>query len=263
MENPIIGIKAHKIIDSASKALPETVKSVDNALSGVLDVLGYPTSYLGAYAKYSLQKTREDLIKKLNGKNDIVSPPISLAAPLLQKCQFTADSEHLHALFANLLATSMTSSSQDLAHPAFTEIISQLTPEEAKILFEFPDTFPMCAIRIQLKSNDKHELGEQFRHFQKGIDYIPNIILYNGINVSTVDDLRRIASITDNFARLGLIVLSKDYYFANTERYSRILSVVKPFLQVITCPSDNEAVIVPQSAQLTDFGQRFLKACVF
>lgn len=272
MENPIINAKPHKVIDSTVKALPQTVKTIDTALSGVIKILGYPTSFLGEYANYSLQKVKNELSIKLNGKDNIVQPPIYLAAPLLQKCQFTADSKHLHSLFANLLATAMTEDMQELAHPAFIEIISQLSPEEAKILFDFPDSLPMCAIRVQKNnriqhvSNSRfrltHPLGDQFSLSKKGVDYITHIILYKGIEVYTEHDLRKIGSITDNFARLGLISLHEESYLVEPDYYSHILAVVKPFLQTITCPPENEAVILPQMATITDFGKQFLKACV-
>ena len=76
MENPIINAKPHKVIDSTAKALPQTVKAIDTALSGVIKILGYPTSFLGEYANYSLQKVKNKLSIKLNGKDNIVPPPI-------------------------------------------------------------------------------------------------------------------------------------------------------------------------------------------
>lgn len=272
MENPIINAKPHKVIDSTAKALPQTVKAIDTALSGVIKILGYPTSFLGEYANYSLQKVKNKLSIKLNGKDNIVPPPIYLAAPLLQKCQFTADSEHLHSLFANLLATAMTEDMQELAHPAFIEIISQLSPEEAKILFNFPNSLPMCAIRVQKNnrtqhvSNDgfrlTHPLGDQFSFPKEGNDYISHIILYEGIKICTEHDLRIAGSITDNLARLGLIILNEQAFFTKGDVYSPMIPVITPFLQTIPCPPDYEAVILPQIATITDFGKQFLKACV-
>ena len=41
MENPIINAKPHKVIDSTAKALPQTVKAIDTALSG-----GYKNPWL-------------------------------------------------------------------------------------------------------------------------------------------------------------------------------------------------------------------------
>lgn len=74
MENPIINAKPHKVIDSTAKALPQTVKAIDTALSGVIKILGYPTSFLGEYANYSLQKVKNKLSIKLNGKDNFEFP---------------------------------------------------------------------------------------------------------------------------------------------------------------------------------------------
>lgn len=267
MEQPIIKVEAHKIIDSTNKAFPETISAVDHALSSVLNIVGYPTNYIGEYAKYSIQKLHSNLTKKLSEipPDKIVAPPVHIAAPILEKSRFTADSEHLHALFANLLATSMTEDLQSLAHPSFVEIISQLSQEEAKILFDFPQLLPMCVIRLQnySHSNAKHPLGEDFKLSEEGRDYIQHIILYNGMHPHTEQDFRKIASITENFERLGLIKLPDDgSYFIHAEHYAPILSVLKPFVKTLLCPPDQTIAIVPQRAQITDFGNRFLKACV-
>lgn len=267
MGNPIIEINAHKIIDSTNKALPETMSAIDHALSSVLNIVGYPGNYIGEYAKYSIQKLHSNLTEKLLEvpPNKIIAPPVHIAAPILEKSRFTADSEHLHALFANLLATSMTEDLQSLAHPSFVEIISQLSPEEAKILFNFPPLLPMCVIRLQNHgdSNNKHPLGEEFELSAEGVDLIQHIILYDDMIPHTEQDFRKIASITENFERLGLIKLPDDgSYFTNAEHYSHILSVLKPFVQTLLCPPNKTVAIVPQRAQITDFGNRFLKACV-
>ncbi len=267
MTQPIRNVGAHKIIDSTNKALPETISAVDHALSSVLNIVGYPVNYIGEYAKHSIQKLHSNLTEKLSEipPDKIVAPPIHIAAPILERSRFTADSKHLHALFANLLATSMTEDMQSLAHPSFVEIISQLSQEEAKILFDFPQILPMCVIRAQKhsRSNAKHPLGEDFKFLEEGVDYIHHIILYNDMHPHTEQDFRKIASITENFERLGLIKLPDDgSYFTKAENYTPILSVLKPFVKTLLCSPDQTIAIIPQRAQITDFGRQFLKACV-
>jgi len=65
--------------------------------------------------------------------DQIVVPKPNVAGPALEALRYTWHEETLSDLYANLLAaSSMDKSTADGAHPAFVEIIRQLTPDEAK-----------------------------------------------------------------------------------------------------------------------------------
>jgi hypothetical protein len=59
---------------------------------------------------------------------------VAVAGPTIEALRFAADEPTLRELYASLLATSMTSSSRNKAHPAFVDIIKQLDVVDVHIL---------------------------------------------------------------------------------------------------------------------------------
>lgn len=64
----------------------------------------------------------------------IVSPSPSIAGPALEALRYSGHDADLRELYANLLATSMNARKAQKAHPAFVEILKQLTSDEAKLV---------------------------------------------------------------------------------------------------------------------------------
>lgn len=89
-----------------------------------------------AYREYNVAETEKLLQSKLAnvGSEHIVTPEPYVAVPALQAISYSMNSQDLRNLYANLLAKSMTDILKNRVHPAFVEIIRQLTPDEAKIL---------------------------------------------------------------------------------------------------------------------------------
>jgi hypothetical protein len=125
-----------KIYDDAAKP---AVVHVGKTLELVVEVgLAIPNMVLGG-AKVGLDKLSAALKRKLGGvpEDRLLRPPGTIAAPAALQCMLLGDGDEvseLREMFENLLATSMDSQIAASAHPAFVSIISQLTPDEARIL---------------------------------------------------------------------------------------------------------------------------------
>lgn len=66
---------------------------------------------------------------------DRIQPPEpTVAGPALEALRFAGKEEALREMYANLLATAMDRHTAERAHPAFVEVIKQLSPDEAKLL---------------------------------------------------------------------------------------------------------------------------------
>jgi hypothetical protein len=115
----------------------ETVSASINAALAPIRLLVWGIEQIEEYVRQSLSEKLRHVPSER-----IVTPNPVVAVPLLQSLLYTAQEEHLRELFANLLATSMDSNTAQEAHPAFVEIIRQLTSDEAKVIqYSFNEHF--------------------------------------------------------------------------------------------------------------------------
>jgi hypothetical protein len=63
----------------------------------------------------------------------IVEPNPRIAVPAVQSLVYSMDDEYIKEMFATLIATDMNADTKRSAHPAFVEIIRQMTPQDAKL----------------------------------------------------------------------------------------------------------------------------------
>jgi len=257
----------HKAIKATKNAVPKTIEAVDSIVSSTLNILGFLPNTINEYMKYSLDKTKEKLYQKLNNvpSEKIVPPPVHIAAPAFQAACYAADCDQLHNMFADLLASAMNADKQKLVHPAFIEIIKQLSPDEARIIsnksFIGAVTFPMCTFRLQEKGKP-HILGNDFRTIRKGSDLIMNLAIYPAFTDMSNIDLQRISSISDNLSRLHIITIHKDRWVTDPKQYADLIALFKEFENKYHVFANQELACIPASAEITAFGQQFLQACV-
>ena len=147
--------------------------------------------------KYFEHYYRGDVEAKLSGVSpeDIVEPRASVAGPVLQGLAFTEDEPTLKEMYLYLLASAMNSKTTLAAHPAYAEIIKQLTSDEAIALCGTlctHDNKPIVQVRWQNNSGDwKVLLNHLLPFWRPGSD--------DAVEVPNV------AAIIDNWIRLGLV----------------------------------------------------------
>lgn len=146
--------------------------------------------------EYAIDETKKLLAQKLENVDPekIVEPEHYVAVPAIQAISYSMNSEELRNLYANLLAKAMHSDIKDLVHPAFIEIIKQLSPTDALILNEIKINDPLLLATLTLetyKSNDFKELSYS--------------ITYRDITAITYADYYSVLVSLDNLFRLRLI----------------------------------------------------------
>lgn len=108
--------------------------------------------------EYAIKKTQKLLEKKLENisDEDIEPPKNYIAIPALQALSYSIDSEELRNMYANLLAKSMCNKTADKVHPAYVEIIKQLSPMGVRV-FEYiaSDQYTIAIKRVYLDDNSK------------------------------------------------------------------------------------------------------------
>ena len=180
-------------------------------------------------------------------KDKIITPDPSVAGPLIDAMRYNSHKEEPRKMFVNLLGATMNSESND-EHPAFVEVIKQLSSDECKMLIHLhsDDKQPILKQRLKLNENS----GE--------IDLTPffSDICY----LSNCQFPKKFPEYLDNLTRLGLIsqshgrFLSDDTYYEvlrNHPAFPKVMDIDPKFLK------EEKGYY-----QLSDFGKRFCKVCI-
>lgn len=155
----------------------------------------------------------EDMARKTAhlGEDDIVAPKANVAGQAMQGLGFSLDEPDLKEMYLNLLATASSKGRHDRAHPAFAEIIRQLTSEEASALAPIlaPGSRPMCRIH---RTNTGQE---------GNIVVINHYLDVTGLGIAPVEP-PRLAAWVDNWVRLGLVEAAYDRFLTAENIYDWI-----------------------------------------
>jgi len=184
-------------------------------------------------------------------QENIVTPNPNVAGPALESLRYTGHEETLREMYANLLAASMDTRTADGAHPAFVEIIRQLTPDEARILRLLIEIRPFPVINIigKDKSGCKKNLLQHFSllGWEAGCDMPHKGPTY-----------------IDNLCRLGLIKIPGDAYYYQPGVYDQVEAheFVKSAKESIEISGVYKAVLERKILLITEFGKQFLNVCV-
>jgi len=116
---------AAKEIGKALKTVAKTINVALAPISGL--VWGYDLieNFISTNVAKKLKNVPSD---------NIITPEITVAGPLLEALKYAGHKEVLREMYANLLATALNSDVAMLAHPSFVEVIRQLAPLEAELV---------------------------------------------------------------------------------------------------------------------------------
>jgi hypothetical protein len=196
-----------------------------------------------------------DRLKNVKAE-DIVTPKPNLAGPVLESLRYTGHEEALSDLYANLLAASMDKSTASTAHPAFAEIIKQLTPDEAKLigLFIYQMPFPLLKLRAELQE-DGRETGS-------GYDVLVNFSLLG--QQAGCEHVDLVPTYLDNLCRLGLAEIPVFFEYTAPGIYDPLeqSEVVQAAKRRIASVSNQTAKIQRKGLVVTQLGRQFARVCV-
>jgi hypothetical protein len=196
--------------------------------------------------------------EKLKGVpiENIGTPKANIAGPALEALRYTGHEEALREMYANLLATSMDKTRARKAHPAFVEIIRQLTPDEAKIvqLFARPKPLPLLDLRVDvLQPTDSLRGGNELHR---------NFSLLGEEAGCTLPEMT--PTYLDNICRLGLAEIPQFFEYTAPGTY-------EPLEQHPTIQSSKKAyessgkfrvTLIRKALRITQLGLDFCEVCV-
>ena len=187
---------------------------------------------------------------------NLVSPKPNVAGPALEALRYTGHESLLSDLYANLLAASMDSSTAEGAHPAFVEIIKQLTPDEAKLfaLFAKDTPMPLVSIRWEFKPNQEGKTG--------GKDVL---VHYSHLgNIADCQHPKMTPTYIDNLCRLGLAEVPTFYEYTYKGAYDDLENdpIIKAHKASIEANPEIQPVLEKKGLRVTELGKQFARICV-
>ena len=247
------------------KAGAEVVKTAyDDALQPIARETGKALGTLGRTINVALFPLRglvwsweqiesyvsETIERKLNErkvpKERIQTPNPDIAVPALETLRYSKLREN----FANLLATSMDTETALDAHPAFVEILKQLTPDEAKLLQYLPP-----------KGKSEPVVNVVFKLPEKG-----EFILFRNASTLGQDAKCEFPDLTpkylDNLCRLGLAEIPDGRWLFDDWRYDKIRKSKTVIDALKSAPHDGKTDLTKKLIGITDLGEGFRKACI-
>jgi hypothetical protein len=133
-----------------------------------------------------------------------VEPQLIVAGPTIDAMKYCGSEPHLRDLFANLLVTSMDSRFSATAHPAFVEMVKQISPDEARILKfiarGFKESQPLIEVYASFERLEKKPDGTPIIGFYKSFGPYCPVAFYAGCKNQT-----QVPAFISNLARLEII----------------------------------------------------------
>lgn len=206
--------------------------------------------------EYNLKETEKILEEKLRNVRPeyIEEPEPYIAVPALQYISYCMDSKELRNMYANLLASSMNKNIKNKVHPGFSDIIRQLSSDEAKILKEFYKTkiIPIIDVRYENESGAGIDIVKKFSNIgeKAKCEYPYDIEKY-----------------LDNLERLGLIESTTINFFSDDSQYNELINH-KKIKDLENIPENfkkrgNEKYKISKGiSSLTSWGISFCDICV-
>lgn len=232
------------------KALQTVAKTVHVALAPVSALVwGYDQM------KDFVSSKVADRLKNVPPEN-IITPKPNVAGPALESLRYTGHESTLSDLYANLLAAAMDKATASGAHPAFVEIIKQLTPDEARLvgLFVKEIPFPLVDIRWDFKTETPEKSG--------GVDVLVNYSHLGKLAGCEFEQL--VPTYIDNLCRLGLAEVPTMFAYTSKGVYDALESdpVVLQVKLAIEKNEELRATVNRKGLRITELGKLFSRICV-
>jgi hypothetical protein len=117
----------HPALSEVGKGLQGAVKLALSPITGLIWGYDKLSAYLdAAIPEYFAQR-------KIN-KENIKTPDVSIAVPTIEAMRYVSDKVELRNMFVNLLGAAMNNETAEKVHPAYVDIIKQLSTKDAKCL---------------------------------------------------------------------------------------------------------------------------------
>ena len=113
------------------------LQEVGNVGAAIMKFVALPFKFLGLTAEELEEKYALFLKRTINKvpKEECIIPKGVVASPLLEHVKYVFDEGGLSEMFSNLLANAMCSNIEKMVHPAFVEMLKQMSPLDVEFMY--------------------------------------------------------------------------------------------------------------------------------
>ena len=242
----------HLVASVYRDALSPAAQEVGKALAGVVRAALSPASLVvtsidEAFA-FAQERVKERFQRWRVPPERVIAPTAEIAEPVVRMLRFANQDQTLRDLYLNLLARSMDASTQAATHPAFADVLRQLSPLEARLLSALPAkqmSIPLIEVRRALP-------GAAFITVRK---HIAGFSTEPGIQSEVP------TSAVDSLARVGIVAIHTDQAVADQALYEPLLRSPESLAAQALVTKDGGTVALHRYlAEITAFGAAFLGA---
>lgn len=230
----------------ATQETGKTIALIPRAINAAL----VPLRQWISEREYKLAETEKLLAQRLKDTppEKVVTPEAYVAIPAMQAISYSMDSKELRNLYANLLANSMNTDTKSQVHPAFVEIIRQLSPNDALILnyINSQGVLPVIDISLSLGEGVKAAFFQNYSCFK-------------------ILDTYQCSISIENLVRLGLVNFPLNKVFSDNSAYNIIIESAKETLRSslgANYPLEPDYTITKKCITRTIWGESFYNICV-
>ncbi|HCN99715.1 MAG TPA: hypothetical protein DIT31_05390 [Methylophaga sp.] len=243
---PVYEDAIRPLAKETGKALGTVGKTVNAALMPIRGLV-WGMEQIEEFVQTKVTKKLENVPPE-----NIQTPDPAVAGPAIESLRFTGHKESLSDLYANLLATSMDSTTAKTAHPGFVEIIRNLSGDEAKILSHLVKVQVVPLVDIRRESTEG-----------KGGVVVSSYVSTVGHD-SGCEHRDLVSTYLKNLERLGLIDIPRDKHLVKEGVYDRILNdpPVKKIEEQLNALEKHQAKFEKYYATPSALGELFISACV-
>ena len=142
---------------------------------------------------------------------EVVEPKASVAAPALQGLGFRHQEPNIKQMYLNLLRTAVDRRSKTGGHPSFSEIIKQLSAEEAGLLLG------VLAVKHNIPIVDVWRVIADGKGEVTLERHVLNLVKRDDSGIALVHGL---AAMVDNWSRLGLVEVDYTRHLVKENAYT-------------------------------------------
>jgi hypothetical protein len=241
-------------VKQSAQNLGQTALTITKTINNALLPLAAVNFAFDKARTYFSEKFQQDIAAKTTAipLEQIVEPKASIAGPALQGLAFTHEEPSLKEMYLNLLATAMDGRVAAEAHPAFVEIIRQLSAADANLIKgALQSTTPIPIVEVRLGAVDKQGFTTIAKHL---------LNLTNNVTKVAIEDPQLVV-LVDNWIRLGLVTVDYGTHLTGVDAYEWVQKRPEILRFRQTLETESQKLQISNGILIrTAFGAQFARA---